>query len=142
MVLITEWLHPDMLDGGLNAVKTACTSIAMVDYAYAVGDSYAAVRGTADVNIIAEKTGLSSTDFTIAASGTYNRKVTVGDKSTTVAKTSSGTANQLRFAWFDTVNSKVLAIVRVSTAQTAYIGNPFTIKSHSLISTQPPGVTV
>ena len=105
-----SWRHKDVLDNGLAYIKTYCNAIAIINYAYARGDSYATVRGTADANIIVEKTGLTSSDFTLADYSTYDRKLTSGTYSATAVKTSSGVSGNLGFALLDTVNSKVLAV--------------------------------
>src|SRR5574343_545187 len=106
-----EFIHKDVLDNGLVYLKNNCNAIAVINYAYARGDSYATVRGTADANVIAIKTSLTSSDFTVADHATYDRKVTNGAQTATAVLTSNGTTGQLGFAFLDTVNSKVLAVV-------------------------------
>ena len=131
------WRHPDVLDYGLDRIKTACNSIALIDYDYVAGDSYTTVRGTADVNIIAEQTGVTSANITLSAYGTNGRKAVTAQFTPTSVKTSSGVAGRLKFALLDTVNSKVLAIVDEGTDQIVTISNVVTIPALTLASIQP-----
>ena len=132
--------HPDALDGGLSVIKNNGKSVAIVDYNYVAGDSYAAVRGTADANIIVEVTGLSSVDFTIATHNTLDRKCTLASKSGTAVKTSSGVAGNSKVVILDTVNQKVLSVHNETSGQVFTLGNTVTIPvvvDTSLQPTQP-----
>jgi hypothetical protein len=59
---MAKYAHPDVLDQGINYIKTNCNKIAVIS-AYTFGDSYSTVNG----NILAEAT-MTSTDFTLATS--------------------------------------------------------------------------
>jgi hypothetical protein len=132
--------HADVLDNGPAYVKTYCNSVILVDYAYAVGDSYATVRGAADVNIVAEKTGIVGTDILLANQGTNGRKATIAASTgNTALKTSSGTAGYLKFAAIDTVNSKVLLVFDSSTDQVITSGNPVDFSALVYNVNQPTG---
>lgn len=129
--------HQDVLDYGIDRIKTACNSIALINYAYARGDAYATVRGAANINIIAEATGLTSADFTVANQGTLGRKVSNAVKTATCVKQSNGTSTQLGFAFLDTVNSKVLAICDEGTDKIIYVGDTVTFPITDINANQP-----
>lgn len=120
-----QYKHPDLFDYGLDRLKTATTSIALVDYNYVAGDSYATVRGAADVNIIAEKTGVVDADIVLSTYGN-GRKATVASFTVTPVKTSGGVTDRLRFAALDTVNSKVLEVWQETSSQIVTIGMDIT----------------
>lgn len=40
---MAKWAHSDVLDNGLNFIKTNCNKIALIS-SYAAGDSYATVN--------------------------------------------------------------------------------------------------
>jgi hypothetical protein len=109
----------------------------MTDYDYVAGDSYTTVRGTADVNIIAEQTGITSISITLSDYATNGRKAVTAQFTPTSVRTSSGVAGRLKFAMLDTVNSKVLAVVDEGTDQIVTIGNVVTIPPLTLTSLQP-----
>ena len=77
---MTKWVHADVLDGGLNGIKTVATKMMLIK-AYAAADSYATVTG----NKLAEATMVSG-DYTLATSGS-NRTLTNGTKSSTASAT-------------------------------------------------------
>jgi hypothetical protein len=129
--------HPDVLDYGIDRIKTACNSIALINYAYVRGDSYSTVRGTSDANIIAEVTGLTSADFTVANQGTLGRKVSNAVKTATCVKQSNGTSGQLGFAFLDTVNSKVLDICDEGADKIVYVGDTVSFPAIDINANQP-----
>jgi len=135
------WSSTNVLDNGLAYLKTKCNSVVLVDYVYAAGDSYAAVRGTADVNIIAERTGIVSTDTTLAAQGTNGRKATIAApvSNPTAVKTSSGSAGYLKYAALDTVGSEVLAVWDVSVDRVIVSGDPVLFPDLIFNMNQPTG---
>jgi hypothetical protein len=71
-----KFVHADVLDGGLNAIKNGATKMLLIK-AYAVGDSYATVVA----NKLAEVT-MTSADYTLGTSGN-NRTLTNATKSAT-----------------------------------------------------------
>lgn len=134
------WEHPDVMDNGLAYVKSNCNSVALIDYAYAAGDSYATVRGASDANVIAEKTGLTSSDHVLANQGTNGRKLTIpASTGNTALKTSSGTTGYTKFAVLDTVNSKVLLVFDSGSDQVITVGNPVNFSALVFNVNQPTG---
>jgi hypothetical protein len=131
-----QYTHPDIFDYGLDRLKTATTSVVLVDYAYVAGDSYAILRGVADANVIAETTGVVDADIVLSASGT-GRKAIVAASQPTAIKQSGGVADRLRFAALDTVNLKVLDIWQETSNQIIYVGNLVDIPALVHIKTQP-----
>lgn len=131
----------NILDSGLNWLKTKCNSVVLVDYNYGAGDSYAAVRGIADANIIAERTGISTTNIALAAQGTNGRKATIDVPVTnpTAVKTSSGTAGGLKYIALDTVGAEVLAVWDCTTDPVITIGNPVLFAALVFNMNQPTG---
>ena len=129
--------HPDTFDYGLDRIRTACNAIALVKYAYTPGDSYATVRGTADANIIAIATGLTSADFTLSNQGTNGRQVSNATKTMTCVKQSNGTSSQLGFAFLDTINQKVLAVTDEGTDKIIYVGDTVTLPAINNKDNQP-----
>jgi hypothetical protein len=115
----------NVLDNGLDYLKTKCNAVALIDYAYAAGDSYATVRGVADANIIAERTGVSSIDTTLANQGTNGRKATIAAPATNpvAVKTSSGTSGYLKYAALDTVGTEVLQVWDCTSDPVVTLGN-------------------
>lgn len=75
---MAKWAHADVLDGGLNAIKTGATKMMLIK-AYAAGDSYATVIGN-----MSSQVTMASTDFTISTSGS-NRVLTTATKSATAS---------------------------------------------------------
>lgn len=129
--------HPDTFDFGLDRIRTACDAIAVINYAYAAGDSYATARGAADANIVAIVTGLTSADFTLANHGTLGRQVSNAVKSMTAVKQSNGTTAQLGFAFLDTINTKVLAVTDEGSDKIIYIGDTVTLPVINIKDNQP-----
>jgi hypothetical protein len=71
-----KFVHADVLDGGLNAIKNGATKMLLIK-AYAFGDSYATVVA----NKLAEVT-MTSADYALGTSGN-NRTLTNATKSAT-----------------------------------------------------------
>lgn len=89
---MAKWVHSDVLDGGLNAIKNGATKMILIK-AYAAGDSYATVTG----NAVATAT-MAPTDFTLASAGS-NRTITSAVKSVTAA--AAGGAGDHHIAFTD-----------------------------------------
>ena len=135
------WSSKNVLDNGLAYIKTKCNSVILVDYAYAAGDSYATVRGTADANIVASRTGIVGTDITLADQGTNGRKATIAapGSNPTAVRTSSGTSGYLKYAALDTVGTEVLAVFDVTNDQVIVSGNPVIMSALVFNMNQPTG---
>jgi hypothetical protein len=143
---MAKFVHSDVLDGGLNAIKNAAIRVLLVN-GYTVGDSYATVVG----NMLAQAT-MASGDYTLASSGN-NRTLTTATKNSTataaqadIVSTRSATAGSTTTltdstqAW--TVNAfanKVVTIVAGTGAgQSAIItSNTTTALTFPALSTAP-----
>lgn len=125
---MAKWAHADVLDNGINYIKTNCNKVAVIS-AYTAGDSYATVSG----NILAEAT-MASGDFTLGASGSNRTLTTAYGKQDTSAN-AGGTASH--FAFVDTANSKVLWVTEETSGQTIVLGNPVTFPSLVYTAKQP-----
>jgi hypothetical protein len=75
-----KFVHSDVLDGGLNALKSGAIRVALIK-AYTLGDSLSTINS----NKLAEAT-MASADFTLASSGN-NRTLTTTAKSATATAT-------------------------------------------------------
>ena len=127
---MAKWAHPDVLDNGLNYIKTNCNKMALIS-SYAAGDSYATVNG----RILAEAT-MTSTDFTLGTSGSDRTLTTAAGKSDASANASGGSATN-HLAFLDTLNSKVLWVTEETSGQAITIGNPVNFPSLVYTSKQP-----
>lgn len=125
---MAKWAHADVLDNGINYIKTNCNKVAVIS-AYTAGDSYATVSG----NILAEAT-MASGDFTLGTSGS-NRTLTTATGKQDTSANASGTASH--FAFVDTANSKVLWVTEETSGQTIVLGNPVTFPSLVYTAKQP-----
>jgi hypothetical protein len=125
---MAKWVHSDVLDGGLNAIKNSATKEILIK-AYTAGDSYAAVQA----NKLAEAT-VSSADFTLSSSGN-NRVLTTATKSP-VASADSGAAPDNHIAFTDGV-SKVLWVTDETTDQQVYTGNTENLPALTYNANQP-----
>lgn len=122
------WVHSDVQDNGLNAVKTNCNQVAMI-LNYTAGDSYATV-----VSNILVTSSMSSGDFTLSNGASSSRVLTTASGKT---GTVSVEGNPSHIAFLDTTNSKVLVVTQESSAQIAYSGNTATFPSVVLTASQP-----
>lgn len=125
---MAKYAHPDVLDQGINYIKTNCNKIAVVS-AYTFGDSYATVNG----NILAEAS-MISTDFTLATSGNDRTLTSAAGKSDASAN-ATGTASHIAFV--DTSNSKVLWVTEETSGQSITSGNAVNFPSLVYTSKQP-----
>ena len=125
---MTKWAHADVLDNGLAYIKTNCDKVCVVS-AYTAGDSYATVAAA----ILAEA-ALTSTDFTLASSGSDRTLTTAAGKQDTSAN-ATGAASHIAFV--DTVNSKVLWVTEETSGQTITASNPVTFPSLVYTAKQP-----
>ena len=125
---MTKWAHDDVLDNGINYIKTNCDKVCVVS-AYTAGDSYYTVTAA----ILAEA-AMSSTDFTLESSGSDRTLTTAAGKQDTEANV-SGTASHIAFV--DTVASKVLWVTEETSGQSITAGNPVTFPSLVYTAKQP-----
>ena len=125
---MAKWAHADVLDNGINYIKTNCNKVALLD-AYTFGDSYATVVS----NLMAEAT-MASGDFTLGTSGNDRTLTTAAGKQDAAAN-AGGAASHIAFV--DTVNSKVLWVTEETSGQTIVLGNPVTFPSLVYTAKQP-----
>jgi hypothetical protein len=124
-----KWVHSDVLDGGLNAIKTVAIKMMLIK-AYTAGDSYTTVATT---NKLAEVT-VATGDFTLSSSGN-NRLITTATKSAS-ATVSSGATPDLHIAFTDGV-SKVLWVTDETSDQVITSGNTVNFPALTYTSNQP-----
>ena len=125
---MAKWAHADVLDSGINYIKTNCNKVAVIS-AYTAGDSYATVNAA----ILAEAT-MASGDFTLGTSGS-NRTLTTASGKQDAAANAGGAASHIAFV--DTVNAKVLWVTEETSGQTIVVGNPVTFPSLVYTAKQP-----
>ncbi len=122
-----KYLHPDMLDGGLLAIKAAAVKLLLISN-YTAGDSYATVIAAK----LAEVT-VASTDFTISASG-QNRQIVSATKTATL--TAGTNATTAHFAFTDGA-SRVLWVTDETSDQVLVTGNTVNFPTLQVVSNQP-----
>ena len=125
---MAKWAHADVLDSGINYIKTHCNKVAVIS-AYTAGDSYATVNAA----ILAEAT-MASGGFTLGTSGS-NRTLTTAAGKQDASANAGGAASHIAFV--DTVNSKVLWVTEETSGQTIVLGNPVTFPSLVYTAKQP-----
>jgi hypothetical protein len=128
-IFMTKWAHADVLDGGLNGIKTVATKMMLIS-AYSAGDSYATVTG----NKLAEVT-MASGDYTLSSSGSNRVLTTASGKSATASAGASGTPD-LHIAFTDG-SAKVLWVTDETTDQSVASGNTVTFPQVTYTSNQP-----
>ena len=127
---MAKWANADVLDNGLNYIKTNCNKLALIS-SYTAGASYATVNAA----ILAEVT-MATGDFTLATSGSDRTLTTAAGKQDASANASGGSASN-HIAFVDTVNSKVLWVTEETSGQTIVLGNPVTFPSLVYTAKQP-----
>lgn len=127
--MAVKYVHIDVLDGGLNALKAAATKMLLVK-AYTALDSYATVVG----NKVCEVT-LAGGDSAITGADGASRVLTFAPKSGT-ASADSGASPDLQIAFTDGV-SKVLMVTDETSNQQIYNGNMVGFPSLTYTSGQP-----
>ena len=125
---MSKWVHADVLDNGPAYIKNNCNKVCVVSE-YTEGDSYATVTAA----ILAEA-ALTSTDFTLASSGSDRTLTTAAGKQDTSAN-ATGAASHIAFV--DTVASKVLWVTEETSGQSITAGNPVTFPSLVYTVKQP-----
>jgi hypothetical protein len=114
---MAKYAHPDVLDGGLSAIRNNCNSWVVVA-SYTFGDNYATVTGGS--NVLAQ-VNMISTDFTLGTSGN-DRTLTVASGKSDSSANNTGTATH--FAFLDTAGSRVLWVTEETSNQSITSGNP------------------
>jgi len=126
---MAKFVHSDVLDGGLNAIKNGATHMLLIK-AYAAGDSYATVVG----NALADVTMVSG-DYTLSSSGNNRVLTTAAGKSAT-ASANSGAAPNLHIAFTDG-SAKVLWVTDETSDQVITSGNTVNFPQLTYTSNQP-----
>jgi hypothetical protein len=128
-----KYTHPDILDGGLLALKNGATRLLLVKK-YTAGDSYATVTGNAIVSIT-----VASTDFTIANGTNGARQITLAAKS--AAATGAGLAANASGEDHEFVltdgSSRVLQVFDETSEQANQVGDTITTPALTYTSNQP-----
>jgi len=124
---MAKYVHSDVLDGGLSAIKTGATKMMLIKV-YTAGDNYATVIG----NKVAEVT-MASSDFTLATSGD-NRTLTTATKSATA--TAIGGAGDHHIAFTDG-SAKVLWVTDETGEAAVAIGDTVNFPALLYTATQP-----
>ena len=130
---MAKFAHPDVLDNGLNFIKTNCNKVCVIP-SYTVGASYATVSAA----ILAEA-AMTPTDFTLSSSGNDRVLTTASGKQDTSANATGGSATN-HIAFLDTVNSKVLWVTEETSGQVINANNPVTFPSLTYTAKQPTAV--
>ncbi len=125
---MAKYAHPDVLDQGINFIKTNCNKIAVIS-AYTFGDSYSTVNAA----ILAEAT-MTSTDFTLGTSGN-DRTLTSATGKSDPSANATGAASHIAF--LDTANSKTLWVTEETSSQVITEGNQVNFPSLVYTSKQP-----
>lgn len=127
---MAKFVHSDVLDNGLNAIKTNCDKMALIS-AYTAGDSYATVSAA-----ILSDVAMTTSDFTLASSGNNRTLTSASGKQDTAANASGGSGTN-HIAFLDTANSKVLWVTNETSGQAVVAGNPVTFPSLVYTANQP-----
>lgn len=126
---MAKWVHSDVLDGGLNAIKNGATHMLLIK-AYTAGDSYATVVG----NLLADVTMVAG-DYTISSNGNNRQLQTAAGKSATASQ-NSGAAPNLHIAFTDG-SAKVLWVTDETSDQVITAGNTVNFPQLTYTSNQP-----
>ena len=126
---MAKYVHSDVLDGGLNAIRNGAIRMLLLK-AYAAGDSYATVTG----NSICEVT-MASGDYALTGADGASRVLSVSAKSGS-AFAGSGSTPNLHIAFTDSV-SKVLMVTDETSDQVVTSGNTINFPSLTYTSAQP-----
>jgi hypothetical protein len=125
---MAKWVHSDVLDNGLNGIKTVAIRMLLIS-AYSAGDSYATVTA----NKLAEAT-MASGDFTLGSAGNNRTLTTAAGKS--ASATATAATPNLHIAFTNNVD-KVLWVTDETTDQPITSGNTVNFPSLVYTSQQP-----
>lgn len=126
-----KWVHPDVLDGGLNAIRNGANRLHLIR-AYAAGDSYATVIGNSVADV-----AMASGDYTLGNGASSSRTLTTASGKTSNATANSGASPDLHLAYVDTAGSRVLWVTDETTNQVITSGNPIAYPQVVYTSQQP-----
>lgn len=126
---MAKWVHNDVLDGGLNAIKNGATQVRVIS-TYAAGDTYS----TVNTNTLATLT-IAATDLLITTVSN-TRVLTFTPPSTDVADVQS-TGTDLHLAFIDGANSKVLWVTDETSNSSFVAGATLTLPTVTYTANQP-----
>lgn len=126
---MSKYVHSDVLDGGLNAIKAGATKMLLLK-AYTLLDSYATVVAAS----ICEVTMVSG-DYALSGADGASRVLSVSAKSG-AAFADSGATPDLHIAFTDGT-SKVLLVTDETSDQVITSGNTVNFPSLTYTSNQP-----
>lgn len=127
---MSAYASANVLDNGIQYIKTNCDKLVVVP-SYTPGDSYATVMAAA----LAEVT-MTSTDFTLASSGSDRTCTSASGKQDASANASGGSASN-HFVFLYTGNTEVLSATTETTGQSITAGNPVNFPSLVYTAKQP-----
>lgn len=128
---MAKYAHPDVLDGGLNAIRNAANQWHVIRN-YSAGDSYATVQGNSLGNVT-----MVSSDYVLANGSGSSRTLTTPSNKAANATAASGAGPNLHFAFVDTATSRVLWVTDETTDQVIASGNPMSLPALTYTSLQP-----
>lgn len=126
---MAKYVHADVLDGGLNAIKNGATRMLLLK-AYTFKDNYATVTSNAIAAVI-----MASGDYALSGADGDPRVLTVAARSGT-ASADSGSTPDLHIAFTDNA-SKVLLVTDETSNQVVTNGNTVNFPSLTYTSNQP-----
>lgn len=126
---MAKYVHADVLDGGLNAIKNGAIRMLLLK-AYSAADSYATVTGNAICTVT-----MASGDYTLSGADNAPRVCTTATKSGTASANSGATPN-LHIAFTDN-SSKVLWVTDETSDQVVTSGNTVNFPALTYTSSQP-----
>lgn len=125
-----KWCSSNVLDSGLNYIKSNCNTMAAV-INYTAGDAYSTVMAAA--NIVAQ-VSMASADFTLSSSSNNRLLTSASGKQ---AASASNTGDPSHIVFVNNSTSEVIAVTTESTAQTVTAGNPVLFPSIVFTANQP-----
>lgn len=126
---MAKWAHADVLDQGPNLIKTAAVRMLLLS-GYAAGDSYGTVQAAKLAEVV-----MTSSDFTLANSGSNRTCTVAGGKSAVASAAASGTPD-LHIAFTDGT-SRVLWVTDETSNQAVPLGATVNFPSPVYTAQQP-----
>ena len=124
---MAKYFHADVLDGGLNVIKTAANEMWLLS-AYADADNYATVTAAKLAGV-----AMASGDYTLSGADNAPRVLTSATKNATAA----ASGNAAAIAFVSTSTSKVLAVTEETSGQAVASGNTVNFPAIAFTSNQP-----
>ena len=127
-----KFYNSEVLDNGLNQIKSNANVVMHLIEAYAANDTYSVVTATNSLGSVAVGTG----DMTLGDYGTLGRQLTIAQK-TIISLTASGPTPDLHIALVDSSTLIVLAVTDETSDQVVSGGNGANIATFNLKMAQP-----